>query len=212
MEIALKIIIGIILAYLIGSVPASIWIGRRFYGVDIRTAGSGNAGATNTIRVLGPKVGLAVLAIDVAKGWFAVFLARLISFDQLGNEQFAGVQILFGIAAIIGHIFPVYINFKGGKGVATTVGVCIGLFPYSVLATALVFFSVFFLFRFVSLASIISAVVFPFVVIFIFNVDSIFLIILSIAIGVFIPIMHHNNIKRLVQGKENKFRLKKTVD
>ncbi|MCD4681300.1 MAG: glycerol-3-phosphate acyltransferase, partial [Bacteroidales bacterium] len=117
MDISLKITIAIILAYLIGSIPASIWIGRRFYGVDIRTAGSGNAGATNTIRVLGAKIGLAVLAIDVAKGWFAVHLSCLFSLEQLSSEQFIGFQILLGIAAIIGHIFPIYIKFKGGKGV-----------------------------------------------------------------------------------------------
>ncbi len=209
MDISLKIIIAFILAYLIGSIPASIWIGRHFYGVDIRTAGSGNAGATNTVRVLGAKIGLAVLAIDVAKGWFAVFLADWFSFNQLGPEQFAGVQILFGVAAIIGHIFPVYIKFRGGKGVATTVGVCIGLFPYPVLFTAVIFFSLFLIFRYVSLASIISAIVFPFVVAFVFNTDSISLIILSIAIGVFIPVMHHKNIKRLFKGEENKFSLKK---
>ena len=141
MDITLKIVIGIVLAYLTGSIPASIWIGRRFYGVDIRTAGSGNAGATNTVRVLGAKVGLAVLAIDVAKGWFAVYLACLLSLNNLGHEQFAGVQILFGIAAIVGHIFPVYIKFKGGKGVATTVGVCIGLFLYPVMFSAVIFFT-----------------------------------------------------------------------
>lgn len=210
MGVTLQVIISIILAYLIGSVPASIWIGRRFYGVDIRTAGSGNAGATNTIRVLGPKIGLAVLAIDVAKGWFAIFLARLFSFELLEPEQFVWIQILLGIAAIVGHIFPVYINFKGGKGVATTVGVCIGLFPYPVLLTSAIFFSVFFISKYVSLASIISAVVFPFVAIFVFNTTSLSLIILSIAIGVFIPIMHHKNIKRLLRGEENKFRLRKS--
>jgi len=219
MDISLKIIIAIILAYLIGSIPASIWIGRRFYGVDIRTAGSGNAGATNTIRVLGAKIGLAVLAIDVAKGWFAVHLSSLFSLEQLNpeqlspgqlsSEQFIGFQILLGIAAIIGHIFPVYIKFKGGKGVATTVGVGIGLFPYSVLITAIVFIAVFFLSKRVSLASIISAVIFPFVVFFNPNIDSPSLIIISIAIGVFIPIMHHKNIKRLLKGEEPKFKLKK---
>ncbi len=211
MEVTLKIIIGIILAYLIGSIPASIWIGRHFYSVDIRTAGSGNAGATNTIRVLGAKIGLAVLAIDVAKGWFAVFLAGLIPLNQLGPEQFVGIQILFGMAAIIGHIFPVYINFKGGKGVATTVGVCIGLFLYPVLFTAVIFFIVFFLSKYVSMASIVSALIFPFVVIFLFNTSSLSLIILSIAIGVFIPVMHHKNIKRLFKGEESKFSLKRNL-
>jgi len=215
MDLTLKIILVTLLAYLIGAIPASIWIGRHFYNVDIRTAGSGNAGATNTVRVLGAKVGLTVLAIDVAKGWLAVYLACLFSFSYLGDnnymgpEQFAGIQILFGMAAIIGHIFPVYINFKGGKGVATTVGVCIGLFPGAVLLCAVVFFSVFFISRYVSLASIISALVFPFVVAFVFHTTSVSLIILAIAIGVFIPVMHHKNIKRLIKREESKFSLKK---
>lgn len=210
MSITLQIVIGVLLAYLIGSIPASIWIGRRFYGLDIRTAGSGNAGATNTIRLLGYRVGLAVLAIDVAKGYLAVYLPCLLSFTQFSPEQFVGFRIILGIAAIIGHIFPVYINFKGGKGVATTVGVCIGLYPYAVMVTAVVFFLVFIITRFVSMASILSAVVFPFVVIFVFNTESLFLKILSIAIGVFIPIMHHKNIKRLIKGEENKFSRKKS--
>jgi len=212
MEITLVIIISIIIAYLIGSIPASIWIGRRYYGVDIRTAGSGNAGATNTIRVLGTKIGLAVLVIDMAKGWFAVYLAYIFTDPQYmitHPETFIWFQILLGVSATIGHIFPIYINFKGGKGVATTVGVGIGLLPQAVLLTAVVFFSVLFISRYVSFASIASAIAFPLVVIFIVNSDSLSLNILSIAIGIFIPIMHHKNIKRLIKGEESKLAFKK---
>ncbi len=112
--ITAKIILAIILAYLIGSIPTSVWIGRIFFGIDIRTKGSKNAGATNTIRILGAKAGIPVLVIDIIKGWFAVYLINFIDFDSLTTLQISYLSISTAIAAVTGHIFPVYVGFKGG--------------------------------------------------------------------------------------------------
>ena len=205
----LQIILLIILAYLIGSIPTSVWIGKWFYKVDVRTKGSGNAGATNTIRVLGWKAGIPVLLFDVFKGWFAVYMSNFILSDVYTGDQFINIKIVFAVAAVIGHIFPVYVRFKGGKGVATSLGVGIALFSYSVLVAVGVFVIVLVISRIVSISSIIASIFFPFIVVFIFNVNNLSLIIMSIAVAVFIPLTHLKNIKRLIKGEESRFVFKK---
>ncbi|MBE9481206.1 MAG: glycerol-3-phosphate 1-O-acyltransferase PlsY [Bacteroidetes bacterium] len=205
----LQIILLIILAYLIGSIPTSVWIGKWFYKVDVRTKGSGNAGATNTIRVLGWKAGIPVLLFDVFKGWFAVYMSNFILSDVYTGDQFINIKIVFAVAAVIGHIFPVYVRFKGGKGVATLLGVGIALFSYSVLVAVGVFVIVLVISRIVSISSIIASIFFPFIVVFIFNVNNLSLIIMSIAVAVFIPLTHLKNIKRLIKGEESRFVFKK---
>lgn len=205
----LQIILLIILAYLIGSIPTSVWIGKWFYKVDVRTKGSGNAGATNTIRVLGWKAGIPVLLFDVFKGWFAVYMSNFILSDVYTGGQFINIKIVFAVAAVIGHIFPVYVRFKGGKGVATLLGVGIALFSYSVLVAVGVFVIVLVISRIVSISSIIASIFFPFIVVFIFNVNNLSLIIMSIAVAVFIPLTHLKNIKRLIKGEESRFVFKK---
>ena len=201
----LQIILLIILAYLIGSIPTSVWIGKWFYKVDVRTKGSGNAGATNTIRVLGWKAGIPVLLFDVFKGWFAVYMANFILSDVYTGDQFINIKIVLAVAAVIGHIFPVYVGFKGGKGVATILGVGIALFSYSVLVAVGVFAVVLVISRIVSISSIIASILFPFIVVFIFNVNNLSLIIMSVAVAVFIPLTHLKNIKRLIKGEESRF-------
>ncbi len=205
----LQIILLIILAYLMGSIPTSVWIGKWFYKVDVRTKGSGNAGATNTIRVLGWKAGIPVLLFDVFKGWFAVYMANFILSDVYTGDQFINIKIALALAAVIGHIFPVYVGFKGGKGVATLLGVGIALFSYSVLVAVGVFAVVLLITRIVSISSIIASILFPFIVVFIFNVNNLSLIIMSVAVAVFIPLTHLKNIKRLIKGEESRFDFKK---
>lgn len=166
--------------------------------------GSGNAGATNTIRVLGWKAGIPVLIIDIFKGWIAVYIANFFLFDFVGN-QFIYFKIILATSAVLGHIFPIYVGFHGGKGVATLLGVGIALFPLASLIIAGLFLVVLFISRIVSVSSILSSIAFPIVVIFILNTEEVPLIILSIVVAVFVPITHKNNIKRLLKGEEKKF-------
>jgi len=207
--IGLKILLAIISAYLIGSIPTSIWIGRFFFGIDIRTKGSRNAGATNTIRVLGTKTGIPVLIIDILKGWFAVYMIRFFDFDTLTNLQISYLSISMAIAAVIGHIFPIYVGFKGGKGVATLLGVGIALYPVAIFITIGVFALVLLISRYVSLASITAAISFPLTIFLVFPETELPLKILSIAVAIFLPLTHRKNIKRLLNKEESKFRFKK---
>jgi acyl phosphate:glycerol-3-phosphate acyltransferase len=123
------IVIAVILAYLMGSIPSAVWAGKLFHGIDIREHGSGNAGATNVIRVLGWKTGIPVMIVDVAKGWLAAYLPIVFSLADIGSAQLTNLQILTGVAAIVGHIYPVFAGFRGGKGVGSTFGVLLALHP-----------------------------------------------------------------------------------
>jgi len=200
----LFLILGGIIAYLLGSISFSVWIGRIFYGVDVREKGSGNAGATNTIRVLGIKAGIVVLLLDAIKAWAPVQLAPLFSAGFLVDQALVNYRILLGALAVLGHVFPLYTGFRGGKGVASLVGVVIALFPYSFLMILGWFLLIFIITRYVSLASVSSAILFPFIVVFIFHEPSPSLIILSVFIAVFVPLTHKKNIKRLLKGEELK--------
>jgi acyl phosphate:glycerol-3-phosphate acyltransferase len=201
------IISGAIIAYLLGSFSSSVWIGRAFYSVDVRNEGSHNAGATNTIRILGLKAGIIVLLLDALKGWGAVALGTLFAEGIFSGNQMVHFQIVLGVLAVLGHVFPAFTGFRGGKGVATLVGVVIALFPKAFWIVLVWFFGVFAVTGYVSLASVTSAILFPVIVNFIFHEKSLALIILSLLIAVFIPITHHKNIRRLIKGKETKLRL-----
>jgi len=206
----LKISVAVILAYLIGSIPTSVWIGRIFYKVDIRTKGSKNAGATNTIRVLGYKAGIPVLIFDVFKGWLAVYIANFFWTETGSFPDLVDLKIILAVAAVAGHIFPVYVGFKGGKGIATLLGIGIALYPLAALIAVFVFIIVLLLSGYVSLSSITASVLFPFIEIIILgNNEYISLIIMAIAVAVFVPVTHRKNIKRLIRKKESKFSIKR---
>ncbi|HNT93716.1 MAG TPA: glycerol-3-phosphate 1-O-acyltransferase PlsY, partial [Bacteroidales bacterium] len=132
-------ILAIVLAYLAGSIPSAVWAGRLFHGVDVREHGSGNAGATNTVRVLGWKTGIPVLIFDLFKGWLAAMLPEFLQAAPEGSETLMILQIACGLAAIIGHVFPLFAGFRGGKGVATTFGVLLALHPLLTLTCAGIF-------------------------------------------------------------------------
>ena len=203
------IIVAVVVAYLLGSIPTSVWIGRIFFKVDVRNEGSKNAGATNTIRVLGWKAGVPVLIIDVFKGWLAVFLTGFFPAEAFQDIPMVWVRIMAAAAAVAGHIYPLYIGFRGGKGVATLLGVGIALFPVSVWFVVLIFVVVLLLSGIVSLSSILASMSFPFLVIFLFPPQHLSLTVLSIAVGVFVPLTHFSNIKRLLKGEEKKMSFKK---
>src|SRR4249919_1149868 len=162
----------ILLAYLIGSIPTSVWISRAFFNIDIRDYGSGNAGATNTYRVLGPKWGTIVMIGDMIKGLIAVKLSLLLPYYLTHEFARTNFQIGLGLAAVLGHIFPIWAEFRGGKGVATLFGLVLGISPWTALCCVGVFLLVFYLTRFVSLSSILASLAFPIFILIIFNVDN----------------------------------------
>lgn len=206
----IQILSAVILAYLIGAIPTSVWIGRVFYKVDVRTLGSGNAGATNTIRVLGYKAGIPVLIFDIFKGWLAVFIANFFFLDTGKFPDAIDFKIMLAVAAVIGHVFPVYVGFKGGKGIATLLGVGIALFPLAALFTVIIFALTLILSGYVSLSSMVAAITFPIIEILILGRNDYFsLMCLAIAVAIFVPITHRKNIKRLMKGEETKFTIRK---
>lgn len=192
------------LAYVLGSVPSAIWTGKGFHGIDVREHGSGNAGATNTFRVLGKRSGLLVLIMDALKGLTSVSLVHFLGDVVPGTERFINLQLLFGIMAVIGHIFPLFASFKGGKGIATLLGMVIGIHYLLALACAGLFLLVLFLTRYVSLSSILATLSFPFFAILVFKQDEPLLIAFGICASLLVILTHQKNIKKLINGKENK--------
>ena len=197
-------LILIIFAYLIGSVPTAVWVSKYFFNIDIRDYGSGNAGATNTYRVLGFKWGTAVMLIDMLKGFVAVKLAYLLPFyvaDEFARTNF---QIGLGLCAVLGHIYPVWAQFRGGKGVATLFGLVLAISPWTALGCVGVFLVVLFLTRFVSLSSILASLAFPIFILVIFNVDNPAYRIFAVSVAFLVMLTHQKNISRLLKGSENK--------
>jgi len=170
-QIPLKELLLIVLAYLIGSIPTSVWVSKKFFGIDIRDYGSGNAGATNTYRVLGSKWGTFVMVVDMLKGVVATSLYILIPFYLTSELHRTNLMIGLGLAAVLGHIFPIWANFKGGKGVATLFGMIVAIQPIVAVCCIGVFLLVLYLTRFVSLSSILSGIAFAVFILFIFNDD-----------------------------------------
>ncbi|NLN92062.1 MAG: glycerol-3-phosphate 1-O-acyltransferase PlsY [Candidatus Hydrogenedens sp.] len=184
---------ALIFSYLIGSIPTGLWLGLRFRGVDIRKEGSGNIGATNTLRVLGKAFGAVALAVDVLKGWIAVVL-----FAKLNSWEF--LPILCGLAAILGHTFSIFVRFKGGKGVATSAGAFLGMAPSPMLIAAAVFCIVVGITRMVSLGSI-SAAITAAVTVFFFPLSWPVRMV-AVVVAALIVIRHHTNIKRILRKEE----------
>ena len=191
-------------SYLLGSIPSAVWIGKLLKGVDVREHGSKNAGTANTMRVLGVKIGIPVLLIDVFKGFAAVKLALFSPCFEAATEAFVNFQLILGAFAVIGHIFPVFAGFRGGKGVATIVGILMALHWQATLLAIAIFFIALFISKYVSFSSLMMGLSFPISVIFIFKTDSISLKIFSITVCVLLFITHRENISRLLKGKENK--------
>lgn len=219
---SLKLIILLVISYLLGSIPNALWIGKVFKGIDIREHGSGNTGATNAGRVLGAKLGLLTLVLDILKGMIPVLIGIVLIKNNLliveNNEYNNQLKlystydsnfdlVLIGLLAIIGHSFSIFLKFKGGKAVATTLGVFLVLVPKAILVITIVFFLVFFIYRYVSLASIISATLLPIAILFIYH-DLVYTL-FGLFIGILIVIRHKSNLDRLYNGTEKKFTFKK---
>lgn len=194
----------VILAYFIGSVPTSVWVSKSVFKIDIRDYGSGNAGATNTFRVLGARWGTFVMIVDMLKGLLAVKLAYLLPYYVLNDFARTNFQIGLGLAAVVGHIFPIWAEFRGGKGVATLFGLVLGISPWTALGCVAVFSLVLYLTRFVSLSSILASLAFPVFILLVFNVDNETYRIFAIAVAMLVILTHQKNITRLLRGSESK--------
>jgi len=202
-------ILALVFAYLIGSIPTSVWLGKFYHGIDIREHGSGNAGATNTFRIFGKKLGIIVLIVDILKGWIAVKLFYVLYESGQSVDELFNLKIRLGICALLGHVFPIYVGFKGGKGVATALGVCLTLVPWTTLGASIVFISVYKISKFVSLGSISASISMPIIYftlghIFHYEHFSFSIFIILVCISVLILILHLENIKRLLKGEELK--------
>lgn len=205
----LLITISILLSYLIGSIPTAVWVGRLFYDVDIREHGSGNAGATNTFRVLGKKAGIPVLLFDVFKGWLALQIALLTTDSLLlSHNHYVNFQLALGVAALFGHIFPIYVGFKGGKGVATLLGLIIAIAPVAALYAIIIFVVTLLTTRYVSLSSMIGGFSFPILIIVVLQTTTISLVIFSMVIAILLLFTHQKNIERLLSKEEAKANIK----
>jgi glycerol-3-phosphate acyltransferase PlsY len=202
--IILLTLLAIAIAYLLGSIPAAVWIGKKFHNIDVREHGSGNAGTTNVIRVLGWKTGIPVLLVDVAKGSLATLLPVIFKLGEPGSSLIINLQIITGVTAIIGHIFPVFAGFKGGKGVATVFGVLLALQFLLTLSCFGVFIVVLLITGIVSVSSMSAGVAFPILLFTVFDTPSLVFKIFSVFVGFALIITHRKNIERLMKGEEKK--------
>jgi acyl phosphate:glycerol-3-phosphate acyltransferase len=205
-------VVLIIAAYLIGSIPTSVWISKYFFGVDIRDYGSGNAGATNTFRTLGKKWGTIVMIGDVLKGITATSLYVLLPY-YMGNEwERTNFMIGLGLSAVVGHIFPIWADFRGGKGVATLFGMVIAIQPIVAGCCVGVFLLCLYLTRFVSLSSILASIAFAVFILYIFNEKETLYRVFAIAVALLVVLTHQKNIGRLLRGEESKVPILKHRD
>jgi glycerol-3-phosphate acyltransferase PlsY len=205
--ISIYSISALIAAYLLGSIPTAVWLGQAFYGVDVREYGSGNAGATNTFRVLGKKPGIVVMTIDILKGFTATKLAYLIGLSVTGpkySAQFVNYELALGVIAVMGHLFPIFAGFRGGKGVATLFGMVLAVNPWAALLCVSVFITVLLISKYVSLSSICAGFTFPLGTVFVFQSSVKAEVLYSICVCVLILVTHQKNIERLLKGKESK--------
>ena len=202
-------IAAVFLAYLVGSIPSAIWVSKWFFGVDVRDYGSNNAGATNTFRVIGKFAGFSVLFLDILKGWVSVKILTTYFFSAtLQQDAFINMQLAIGISAVLGHVFPVYEQFQGGKGVATLMGIILAINFPAAIGCVIIFLLIFLITNFVSLGAITAAFCFPIFTIFVLKSESPSLIYFSIFISILVIVTHKKNIERLLSGSENKMSIK----
>ena len=208
----MKEVLLIIIAYLIGSIPTALIISTKFFGVDIRDYGSGNMGATNTFRVLGSKFGTVVMVFDILKGMLAVGLFYFLP-SYIHNEwDRTNLMVGLGLAAVMGHIFPIFAQYKGGKGVATLFGMILAVQPVIALSCVAVFLLVLFLTRYVSLSSIIAGIALPVCVLWIWNDDVVIYRIFAVLVACLIILTHQKNILKILRGNESRIPILKYRD
>jgi acyl phosphate:glycerol-3-phosphate acyltransferase len=206
MNIAL-ICVATVLAYLLGSIPTAVWYGQGFFGVDIRKHGSGNAGATNTFRVLGKRAGTVVMLVDVLKGYTAAMLSSLLwYFDVITTNEIMTFKIVFGMVAVIGHLYPIFADFKGGKGVASLLGMVLAVHPEMAIVCIGIFLLVVIASQYVSLGSIMAALAFPVLLLLkIFGErENPLVIAFGFVMFLIVVLTHQKNISRLLRGQENR--------
>ena len=202
----------VVVAYLLGSIPTSVWVSKSMFDIDIREYGSGNAGATNTFRVLGPKWGSFVMLVDVTKGVLATSLYILMPYYLTNELARTNFMIVLGLVAVVGHIFPFFANFKGGKGVATLLGMSLAIQPIVALLCLVVFLITLISTRFVSLSSMLAGIAFMVLILFIFKEKESMYRLFAVIVAVMVVITHQKNITRLIKGTENKVPIFKNRD
>jgi glycerol-3-phosphate acyltransferase PlsY len=208
MSLELLVCLGAVCAYLLGSIPTAVWVGKKFYNIDVREHGSGNAGTTNVLRVLGGRAAIPVLIIDVLKGFAAVTFIHL--FSNSITPQAAGlIKITYGMLAVVGHMYPIFAGFRGGKGVATMLGIAIAIQPMAVLVAVLVFGVMFAVTRVVSISSMSAGLAFALSVVLICHEPLLSIRIFSVAVAVLLIYTHRRNIRRLLNGTEPQILFKK---
>lgn len=210
----MKELLLIIVAYLIGSIPTALIISKKFFGVDIRDYGSGNMGATNTFRVLGTRYGTVVMILDILKGAVAVGLYNFLPY-YFGSEnelQRTNFMIGLGLSAVVGHIFPIWANFKGGKGVATLFGMILAIQPIVALSCVGVFLLVLYITRYVSLSSILASIFLPVCVLWIWNEHEILYRVFALIVALLVIFTHQKNIGRILRGVESRVPILKHRD
>jgi glycerol-3-phosphate acyltransferase PlsY len=208
----MKEILLIVIAYLIGSIPTAVWVSKLFFGIDIREYGSGNSGATNTFRVLGSRWGVFVMSMDVLKGVAATSLYILLPYYLTSEWDRTNFMVGLGLAAVLGHIFPIWADFRGGKGVATLFGMILAIQPLVAVCCVGVFLFVLYLTRFVSLSSILASIAFAVFILFVFNEKETLYRGFAIAVTLLVVLTHQKNISRLLKGSESKVPILKHRD
>lgn len=194
----------IVIAYLIGSIPTALIISKSFFGIDIRDYGSGNMGATNTFRVLGSKYGTIVMIFDIAKGMLAVALYNFLPHYLHNDWDKTNLMVGLGLASVLGHIFPIFAQFKGGKGVATLFGMILAVQPVIAISCVSVFLLVLFLTRYVSLSSILAGLSLPICVLWIWNDDVTIYRIFAVLVAILVVLTHQKNIIKILRGNESR--------
>lgn len=208
----MKELLLILIAYLIGSIPTALLISQKFFGVDIREYGSGNMGATNTFRVLGSKYGTVVMVLDILKGMVAVGLFNFLPYYLSNEVDRTNLMVGLGLAAVMGHIFPIFAQFKGGKGVATLFGMILAVQPVIAGSCVIVFLAVLFLTRYVSLSSILAGIALPIFVLWIWNDDVLIYRIFAVLVACLIILTHQKNIIKILNGNESRIPILKFRD